>query len=327
MTTMTLVVGILPINAANAKMYIPGGMPFGAKVYSDGVIVSMFTQTDELSLRDNPAVKGGMNIGDIIKKIDKTPIKTAENLSESIGRSEGKELQITVLRGEKETILKITPTKCSDGEYRLGINVRDSMAGIGTVTFISPESGAFGGLGHGICEITTGDVIPIIRGTINNVKINSIVKGEKGTPGEIRGAFTGEKIGTLLKNTECGIFGILGSPPTDIKPMPIAEISEVKTGEAYILCTLDTEGIKKYKIQIEKIDSSPALTTKNFQIKICDNSLLEKTSGIVQGMSGSPIIQNGKIVGAVTHVMVNEPQRGYGIYIGNMLNELPSLLT
>ncbi len=320
-------VGANTANAATEKMYIPGGMPFGAKIYSDGVIVSVLTPPSELGVDSNPAVVCGILPGDIIKAVGKTPIKKPSALSECIQRSNGSTLELTIYRKGKEIKVNATPAKCPDGEYRLGVNVRDSMAGIGTVTFISPESGAFGGLGHGICDMNSGDVIPILRGCVTDVKINSIVKGSVGAPGEIRGAFTADKKGTLLKNTDCGVFGILGSTPNGIKPMPIADISEIKCGDAYIMCTLDGDGIKSYKIKIEKINSDIHNTTKNFSIKVCDKALLEKTAGIIQGMSGSPIIQNGKIVGAVTHVMINDPQRGFGIYIGNMLKEVPSLLS
>lgn len=319
--------GALSAQAKTEKLYIPGGMPFGAKVYSDGLIVSALSDPAALGLRENPAVCGGVRIGDIIKKADNVQIKTPESLSGCVSRCEGKEMKLTVMRAKDEIVLTVKPQKCSDGEYRLGVNVRDSLAGIGTVTFISAEYGAFGGLGHGICDIGSGEVIPILRGSVAEVKINSIVKGESGRPGEIRGAFMHGKSGTLLKNTECGVFGIIGKVPADVQPMQAAELQEVKAGEAHIMCTLDGEGVKSYKIEIEKIDGDASHTTKNFQIKVTDRELLEKTNGIVQGMSGSPIIQNGKIVGAVTHVMINEPTKGYGIYIGNMLKEVPEILS
>jgi len=218
------------------------------------------------------------------------------------------------------------PVNCPDGEYRIGVNVKDTMAGIGTVTFITPESGAFGGLGHGICDPYTGEVIPIQRGSVNDVRINNVIKGVEGKPGEIRGSFCASRSGTLLKNTDCGVFGILSSVSSSIQPMPAADISEVKLGKASILCTLDEQGVKMYEIEIESINNDASSDTKNFNIRINDKSLIEKTGGIVQGMSGSPIIQNGKLIGAVTHVMVNDPKRGYGIYIGNMLKEVPALL-
>ncbi len=306
-------------NAQKEQLYIPGGMPFGAKIYSDGLIVSNFSEPTELGIKENPAKKAGFSLGDIIIKVNNTPIKSPSALSECVTSSNGQEIKVTIQRNSKETVLNIKPVKCSDGEYRLGVNVKDSMAGIGTVTYISADSGEFGGLGHGICDTNTGNVIPLARGTVSKVKINSIMKSENGRPGEIRGSFLQNKTGALLKNTECGVFGILGSVPENIKPMPIAKPCDVKEGEAYILCTLDSEGVKSYKIEIEKIDRDISHTTKNMQIKVIDPALLEKTNGIVQGMSGSPIIQNGKIAGAVTHVMIDNTAKGYGIFAENML--------
>ena len=318
---------VVSANAVSEKTYIPGGMPFGAKIYTDGVIISAFTEPSDLGCDKNPALNSGLRCGDVIKKIDGKIIKTPSALADIIDNCSGNVLNISVIRGEKEETFKVKPIKCHDGEYRIGVNVRDSMAGIGTVTFISCESGAFGGLGHGICDSYTSCVIPIQRGSVNGVKINNIIKGTEGKPGEIRGSFLMDRTGTLLKNTECGVFGILSSVPNNVNAIPAADISEIKTGAATIRCTLDNEGIKSYSIEIESIDKDTSSSTKNFQIKITDKELIEKTGGIIQGMSGSPIIQNGKLVGAITHVMVNDPRKGYGIYIGNMLKQVPALLT
>ena len=325
-----LALSLIPSESAYAqseKLYIPGGMPFGAKIYSDGVSISMFTDPKELGTEQNPSVSAGLKLGDVIKKINNTVIRDPDTLTNCINDSCGNELTVTVLRAGKEEKINVKAHKCTDGEYRLGISVRDSMAGIGTVTFICENSGAFGGLGHGICDSFTGDVIPILRGSVNNVKINNIIKGTGGKPGEIRGSFTPERMGTILKNSEKGVFGILSSVPSQSpQAIPAADVSEIKCGEASILCTLDGEGVKSYTVEIESIDCTAHSKTKNFLIKVTDKALIEKTGGIVQGMSGSPIIQNGRLCGAVTHVLVNEPQKGYGIYIGNMTEEIPALI-
>ena len=326
-TVILSITSTVSANAATDKKYIPGGMPFGAKIYCDGLIISMFTDPSDLGCEKNPSVNGGLKCGDVIKCINGRTIRQPSALADIIDSSNGEPLNISVVRDGKEETFKVKPVKCPDGKYRIGINVRDTMAGIGTVTFISCDSGAFGGLGHGICDPYTSDVIPIQRGSTNEVKINNIVKGTDGKPGEIRGSFMSGRTGTLLKNTECGVFGIFSSVPSGKTPLSTADLTEVKTGNATILCTLDNEGVKSYTIEIESIDKDASSNTKNFHIKITDKELLEKTGGIIQGMSGSPIIQNGMLVGAVTHVMVNDPQRGYGIYIGNMLKEVPALLT
>ena len=183
-----------------------------------------------------------------------------------------------------------------------------------------PETNFFGGLGHGICDGETGAVIPMERGTVTDVTINGVVKGVAGAPGELRGSFKNNKTGSLLENTSCGVFGIFTALPENHgELLPIALKNEVKSGDAYIICTLDSGNPQKYTVKITDINHD-ASGSKCFSIKITDSRLLSKTGGIVQGMSGSPIIQNGKLVGAVTHVMVNDPTTGYGIFIENMLN-------
>ena len=203
--------------------------------------------------------------------------------------------------------------------------MRDSASGIGTVTFVDPESGLFGGLGHGVCDGDTGALVPLSRGSVLSVDLKGAVRGECGKPGELRGSFTGKRLGAVVTNSECGVFGILAkAPETPYAPMPVATAREVKEGSATVLCTLDGEGIREYAVEISHIDHS-ARPTKSFTVRVTDPALLEKTGGIVQGMSGSPIIQNGKLVGAVTHVLINDPTTGYGIFIENMLNQMGNL--
>lgn len=314
----------LPLSVdAHAQKLIPGGMPFGVKVYSDGVSISGFTDTKDISRSKNPAICSGLRTGDIITEIDGRKISTPEDLIKITQNSSGSLMKLKYTREGKSYQTNIKAIKTSDGQLKLGVNLRDSVAGIGTVTFIDSESGTFGGLGHGICDPYTGSVIPILKGSVCKVDITNIIKGESGAAGEIHGSFINGRTGAVLKNCDKGIFGIFTNIPyTQQKPLDCAESHEVCLGEATILTTLDNNGIKSYKIKIESIDSESP--TKNFLIKVTDDELIQKSGGIIQGMSGSPIIQNGKLIGAVTHVMLNDPTKGYGILIEKMLKEVQS---
>ncbi len=229
-------------------------------------------------------------------------------------------MTLRVLRGEETLQLSVTPVlSASEGIYKTGVWVRDSGAGIGTVSFILPESGYFVGLGHGICDADTGDLMKIGRGNIVDVTVSGITKGLSGTPGELRGFFNAGKTGMLLGNDECGVYGIFSTPPANMgEPIPLGLRGDLKEGEATIYCTLDNNKREEFKVEISSINRA-ATGGKCFSVKVTDERLLEKTGGIVQGMSGSPIIQNGKLVGAVTHVMIGDPTMGYGIFAENML--------
>ena len=223
--------------------------------------------------------------------------------------------------------MQLTPVYSKESEkYKLGIWVRDNTAGIGTLTFIKSDDGMFGGLGHGIYDIDTGELLPLSRGIVTDVSVTGIIKGSAGKPGEIRGYLKQNKTGALITNCDCGVFGVFTPSPeiSKEKLLPIAFRSEVKCGPATIRCTLDEGGIKEYGIEILNINHD-SQGTKCFTVHVTDSALLEKTGGIVQGMSGSPIIQDGKLVGAVTHVMVNDPTTGYGIFIENMLKQINDL--
>lgn len=302
------------------KVY-PGGMPFGIKFFTNGVIVVGFD--DE---KTNPAFCAGLRLYDVIKKVNDKDVSGSININEIIESSNGQPVTLTFVRAGKENTITFNP-KYSESEkkYICGIWLKDSGAGIGTITFVIPENYVFGGLGHGICDSETGELIPINSGSVTGVTVNGIVKGKSGTPGELKGYFNSSKSGALISNTECGVFGVLGdtSSMKNSDTMPIGLKNDLKEGKATILCTLDDNIRKEYSIEISDINKS-ATGNKCFTIKITDPNLINTTGGIVQGMSGSPIIQNGKIVGAVTHVLINDPCKGYGIFIENMFAKLPT---
>jgi len=305
----------------------PGGMPFGVKFQTKGVLVVGVSDVICKEGKVSPCAEAGIKEKDIILKINGREVNTVEEVTDEIAKSDGKPITILILRNKKEINVTLIPRKSqADGVYRAGLWVRDSTAGIGTVTFINPVNNSFAGLGHGICDADTGMLMPLRKGEISHVTICGVIRGASGAPGELKGYFSNESCGELLGNSESGVYGLFTEAPKNLsEPMKVAKAKEVKTGKAYILCTTDSSNVEKYEIEITKINSMTQ-NTKNFIIKVTDEKLLSKTGGIVQGMSGSPIIQNGKIVGAVTHVMVNDPKSGYGIYIGNMLKNMPELL-
>ncbi|MBQ7293279.1 MAG: SpoIVB peptidase [Clostridia bacterium] len=321
--------GVVPIKTVKLTSYkdiklVPGGMPFGVKFFTDGMIVADFCDVSTEQGKVNPAKNAGLKINDLITHIDGHPTAGTEDLSDAIDASGGKEITLTYTRGGVTHNVKLTPVKCTaDGKYKTGIMIKDSGAGIGTVSFIEPESGLFGGLGHGICDVESGELIPMKRGAIVDVTISGVEKGISGTPGEIKGFFNRQKLGSMIKNSDCGVFGVFTEPLQNplSEPLPIGLKSDIKEGDATIYCTLDDGEMKEYSIKISNVDKNAA-HGKCFNVKVTDPELIEKTGGIIQGMSGSPIIQNGKLVGAVTHVLVNDPTRGYGIFIENMLNQI-----
>ena len=326
---LTLCVGLLALDASalsggqrynNVKL-IPGGVPFGVKFSTEGVVVVGFCDIDSIPKTRNPAYLAGLRPKDIITEVNGKELEDAAALTRAVENCGGHEISLTYTRSGQQNQVKLVPAYSeSEGKYKTGIWVRDSGAGIGTVTYVVPSSGEFGGLGHGICDSESGELIAMERGVVSDVKINAIKKGIAGTPGELKGYFGSDKCGALKSNTDCGVFGTFTKIPEGLgQAMPVGFRGEVKCGEAEILCTLDDGGRQSYKIEIESINKG-AEGSKCFVIKVTDQKLIEKTGGIVQGMSGSPIIQNGKLVGAVTHVMINDPTVGYGIFIENMLN-------
>lgn len=305
------------------RVLLLGGMNFGTKLVTDGVIVVGFGESGANG-KPTAAERAGIRLSDAILSINGKKMLSANDVADAVKASEGKPLTLLCRRKNETLTLQVTPD-CTDNGYRIGTWLRDCSAGIGTVTFVDPQTMAFGGLGHGICEAGTGELLPVLRGSITDAVITGITRGAPGAPGEMKGHLGKEKRGTLLTNTECGLFGFLSTVPEGCRLITVAEPSEVKTGEATIVTTLDGKTPTEYKIRITAIGEKDS-KTKSFSISVEDERLLEKTGGIIQGMSGSPIIQNGKLVGAVTHVLVGDSRSGYGIFIDNMLVAMPNVL-
>ncbi len=298
---------------------IPGGMPFGVKLYTGGPVAAEFAQIETESGKVCPAHDAGFVEGDVITEVGGIGVSTAEEVVRAIESSNG-ETKIKVLRDGEQMSFTVSPVRCKDGKQRIGLLIKECTAGIGTVTFITPDTGEFMGLGHGICDDKTGDPVPLIRGVVTDVQITGAEKGKSGDPGELKGTFTDKNVGVIRKNTESGVVGFFKDKTFEsAETIEIGAKEELTVGDAYILSTVEPGEPKMYSIRIENV--SVGTNSKNFELKITDPDLIEETGGIVQGMSGSPVIQNGKLVGAVTHVMINDPVRGYGIFIDEMLKE------
>lgn len=319
----------IKITVIDEVMLVPGGQSIGVLLHTKGALVvgSMNIMSDS-GEPVNPAKVAGLQAGDVIEKYNGIEIKNAAHLSELINDAEGA-ARLSVRRGEQ--ILEITVYPVQDGEdglWKLGVWVRDSTLGVGTLTFYDPASEKFAGLGHAITDVDTGKLLTVKDGEIVESEILEVVKGEEGEPGELKGSFgnNDEVIGSINKNTD---YGLYGNAKTKMEngvygALPAAKRDEVKAGAATLLCTLDNSGVKEYSCKIVKVNPQNSPAQKSFIVEIDDERLLSTTGGIVQGMSGSPIIQDGKLIGAVTHVFVNDPTKGYGIYLDWMLNEMYS---
>lgn len=309
----------------NIEVY-PGGISIGVKINNKGALVVGYSDISTYDgLSESPGKIAGIELGDIIEEVNGENIETCSDLISKVKTCRNDELTVKILRGNSE-ITKKVPLIKEDNEYKIGLWVRDSTAGIGTLTFYDKDSKTFGALGHPITDGDTNVSFNIKSGTLLRSSILSIKKGERGNPGEIKGLFINENesIGTIEKNTSSGIYGdglteLIN--PNFNKAMTVAYRDEIKEGHAQIITTVEDDGAKAYDIEILKLLPQDEPGSKSMIIKIVDPVLLEKTGGIVQGMSGSPIIQNGKIIGAVTHVLINKPDVGYGIYIEWMLQD------
>lgn len=301
------------------------GTPFGIKMVTDGVmVVGTGAVTDCNSRAVSPAQTAGIQEGDIILSINGEKISSKKQLTKLVESSAGQPLSLVVRRGEQLTSLHLSPVRSSlDNSYHLGLWVRDSSAGIGTMTFYDPNNGCFAGLGHAICDVDTGQLMPLSQGEIVEASIIGVHAGKSGSPGQLQGAFVANRsIGSLYTNSYNGVYGRLMNQPVDAQTIPMAQCQEVRQGPVKILTTVSGQKPQLFDACIEKLSLSQDEPTKNMVLRITDPDLLELSGGIVQGMSGSPIIQDSMLVGAVTHVFVNDPTRGYGIFAENMDNTL-----
>lgn len=306
---------------------IPVGKIAGVKLYTSGVLVVGMSEIEGIDHKTyRPYENSGIKEGDTITQINGIEISSTEELIKTVNQAQGEPVKIKYIQEEETKECSISPVETSNREYKLGLWVRDSAAGVGTVTFYEPTTKRFGALGHGITDIDTEELINIASGEFVTTRVLSVTKGESGNPGKIQGTVDNQKnIGTIYKNSRFGIYGTVDNLSTlnidTSKEMEVALRDEIKLGKATILCSLDNQKVQEYEIEIQKIFKENNYDNKSMQIKITDEKLLEKTGGIIQGMSGSPIIQNGKFVGAVTHVLVNNPQEGYAVFGDIMLKQ------
>ncbi len=296
-----------------------GGDIFGIKLYTRGAVVVEVDGVTTASGNSSPANAAGIKSGDVITHADSVQIINADSLVEMIDKSQGKSMKLTVNRNGSVIELTLKPALDATGRYRAGLWVRDSSAGVGTVTYYDDAAGYFAGLGHAVCDVDTGEVLPLSNGEALKATVNGFYKSSAGDPGELCGVFSDVVLGSLRVNCKNGVFSELRNP-SGAKLIPVATPSEVREGYAQVVATVDGEGPKYYDAQILNLNSADEADRHNLVIQITDKELLAKTGGILQGMSGSPIIQNSMLVGAVTHVFINDPTKGYGIYAANMID-------
>lgn len=294
---------------------IPVGTTVGLKLHTNGVlVVGMSEVKGSDSLKAKPYEDTDIKEGDMIIEVNGVPITCTDDLVDTVNSSKGKNISIKYVRDEEVFLDDIVPVQISSSEYKLGLWVRDTAAGIGTISFYEPESKSFAALGHGILDIDTEELISIANGEITTANIVSISKGEKGIPGEIRGSLIGQSsIGMISKNTNLGIYGVLNNTGvlnvSKQEAVDIALRDEIQEGKAVVICSLENNKKEEYELEIQKIFVENNSTNKSMVVRITDERLLEKTGGIIQGMSGSPILQNGKLVGCLTHVLVSDPSK------------------
>ncbi len=300
------------------RAVIPCGTPFGIKMLTDGVVVTDFGAVNGRLSQQSPAEAAGLRKGDIITSVNGIAVTDSIALGEAV--QENPVCTINVLRGEEELTFTANALESDkDGEYKLGVWTKDSVAGIGTMTYYDPKTGAFAGLGHGISDTSSGVLMPLLSGEITAVTITDVVRGADGMPGELCGAFISSvEIGRLTLNSDFGVFGECAAAPLLGEPVAVARRDEVRTGPAVIYSTTGGMMPEEYDIEIVSIDRGSTSPVRNMTIRITDPDLLDRTGGIVQGMSGSPIVQDGMLVGAVTHVLVNESDMGYAVFAENM---------
>jgi len=311
----------------NTKV-IPLGNIVGLKLYTKGIVV---VGVSEIKGEDNkiykPYEEAGIELGDSIIEINGETVKTTEELILCVSKSKGQNIEIKYINDGETLNTIIKPVKTSENTYKIGLWVRDAAAGVGTITFYDKETNSFAALGHGIQDVDTGELVDISSGEFVTSDIIDIQKGEKDNPGKIEGTIEDSKlIGKIYSNTDFGVYGITTDKSEfnieNLQEVEVASRNEIKTGRATILCTLEDGVTKEYEVQIEKIYINNNENNKSMLIKVTDEELLDKTGGIIQGMSGSPIIQEGRLIGALTHVLVQNPDTGYAVFADLMIKQI-----
>lgn len=324
--------GMIPLKAVEVQKIkdleiCPGGNPVGVRVNSEGVIIVGYSEIEINNKKEeSPGKAAGLEIGDVILRVNGENMENSMDLLKTIKECDNESIKVDILRNGENLTKTIYLKKENNKDYKIGLWIRDSTAGVGTMTFFDPTTKKFGALGHPITDADTNEPFLVKKGDLLESSIISVRKGEKGSPGELKGIFLNEETptGNIEKNTQSGIFGEIKNTQVlnnKIKPLKVGFRDEISVGKAKIITTVDESGPQEFDIEIEKTLNQSIPGSKSMVIKITDPRLLQKTGGIVQGMSGSPIIQNDKIVGAVTHVLINKPDTGYGIYIEWMLQE------
>lgn len=326
----TIPVKEINVNVIERTKVIPCGSLIGVKMYTPGVLVVGMSEIEGIDKKSyRPYEDSGIKEGDMIVEIDSKKITNTNDLIRTVNSCNGKSVEIKFVRDEETKTTNILPVESSSREYKLGLWVKDAAAGVGTLTFYEPSTQSFAALGHGIVDSDTGGIFNIADGELVRSNLLSIRKGEKNNPGEIKGVIDSNRsIGQIYKNTNYGVFGKVSKVEninlTDLQEYDVALRSEIETGEADVICELENGKRDTYKIKIEKIYSSNNYDNKSMLIKIEDERLLNKTGGIIQGMSGAPIIQNGKFIGAITNVLVSDPTTGYAIFGDLMIKQMRS---
>ena len=298
---------------------VPLGQAIGMKLYTKGVlVVGMGEIETDANTKQKPYENSGISEGDAIIAINNTEVSDTNELIEEVNQSNGEAVKVKYIKNNEVLETSIVPAK-SKNEYKLGLWVRDAAAGIGTLTFYEPSTDLFISLGHGISDIDTEEIVEISSGELVTANVVSVIKGRKDAPGEIKGTITnGTTIGKIYKNTDFGVYGLIQNKQkvknSSYGEIEVATREEIQEGKASILCQVDNEGVKEYEIEIEKAYKTNNRDNKSMLIKITDTNLIEKTGGIIQGMSGAPVIQNGKLIGAVTNVLVKDPTQGYAVF-------------
>ncbi len=303
------------------------GMPFGIKMFTQGVLVVGLSDVDSRQGAKSPARLAGLRVGDSILSINKEEVSSTSQVASIVENSKGRPLTLHVRRAQLEFDVTLTPlASVKDKCLKAGMWIRDSAAGIGTLTFYDVTSGVFAGLGHPVNDADTGERVPISSGEIVPAAIFGVTKGQVGSPGELLGSFQSGSWGILTTNVDTGLYGVLSEQPDAWATLPVAYKQEVEKGEAQLITTIVGDRPMAYTITIEEVDYRDDVPTQNMVIHVTDEVLLEATGGVLCGMSGSPIVQNGRIVGAVTHVFVGDPTRGYAIFAENMLESAETLV-